>query len=43
MNIDNKIIDVGAAVVSIIGYAVIVAGVIMTILLLQTIFTGEII
>ncbi|MCZ7380171.1 MAG: hypothetical protein O8C64_01135 [Candidatus Methanoperedens sp.] len=43
MNPDNKIINIGVTIGSIIGYATILAGVIMTILLLQTIFTGEII
>ena len=43
MNLDKKIIDIGVAIGSVIGYATILAGVIMTILLLQTIFTGEII
>ncbi|VVB93616.1 Uncharacterised protein [uncultured archaeon] len=37
----KKLIDIGIAIGSIIGYITIVAGVIMTILLLQTIFTGE--
>ncbi|MGB8217077.1 MAG: hypothetical protein WCE94_07225 [Candidatus Methanoperedens sp.] len=41
MNIDKKIIDIGVAIGSFMGYAAILAGVIMTILLLQTIFTGE--
>ena len=41
MNLDKKIIDIGVAIGSVIGYATILAGVIMTILLLQTIFTGE--
>ena len=41
MNLEKKIIDVGVAIGSLIGYATILAGVIMTILLLQTIFTGE--
>ncbi len=41
MNLDKKIIDISVAIGSLIGYATILAGVIMTILLLQTIFTGE--
>jgi hypothetical protein len=42
MNLDKKkLIDIGVATGSIIGYITILAGVIMTILLLQTIFTGE--
>jgi hypothetical protein len=41
MNLDKKIIDVGVAIGSLMGYAIILAGIIMTILLLQTIFTGE--
>jgi len=41
MNLDKKIIDVGVAIGSIIGYIIILFGVIMTILLLGTIFTGE--
>lgn len=43
MNLEKKITDIGVAIGSLIGYATILAGVIMTILLLQTIFTGEII
>ncbi|MCX9026180.1 MAG: hypothetical protein OIN85_08820 [Candidatus Methanoperedens sp.] len=43
MNLDKNIIDVGVAIGSLFGYAAILAGVIMTILLLQTILTGEII
>jgi hypothetical protein len=43
MNLDKKLIDFGVAIGSLLGYAAILAGVIMTILLLQTIFTGEII
>jgi hypothetical protein len=40
MNLDKKIIDFGVAIGSLIGYITILAGVMMTILLLQTIFTG---
>lgn len=43
MKLDKKIIDIGVAIGSIIGYIIILSGVIMTILLLQTIITGEII
>ncbi len=41
MNLDKKIIDFGVTIGTLLGYATILAGVIMTILLLQTIFTGE--
>ncbi len=40
MNLKKKIIDISVAIGSLIGYITILAGVIMTILLLQTIFTG---
>ncbi len=42
MNVSQKKLrDIGIAISSIIGYISILAGVIMTILLLQTIFSGE--
>jgi hypothetical protein len=41
MNHNKKIIDISVAIGCLIGYITILAGVIMTILLLQTIFTGE--
>jgi hypothetical protein len=41
MNPYKKINDIGVAIGSLIGYATILAGIIMTILLLQTILTGE--
>jgi len=43
MNPDKNITNIGVTIGSLIGYATILAGVIMTILLLQTIFTGDII
>jgi 3-oxoacyl-(acyl-carrier-protein) synthase len=41
MNLDKNIIDIGVSIGSLIGYATIAAGVIMTILLLQTVITGD--
>jgi hypothetical protein len=37
----KKLIDIGVAIGSILGYIIILSGVIMTILLLGTIITGE--